>query len=479
MPVEGREKGIRSPYTVRFGITNPSYTGVNTQKTAVSLLDTEGPKGINLRIVGGKPVNRGGQEKLNSATVEPIHGFYDTTSEAGLNGVGQGATEPVPGGGRYLYFTGVHVNGNNRVLFRFDTVTHLLEEAVIGATYPTKFYAVRGLLEGTDGLLYEAGALFDDAANPIPRVIQATWGSPVVVGIQFSIASGGAQESGFGVDGPDGTYPWWVLANSVLEDPNAALKFYAARPYRPGTFAAWDGKVYRDGVLDDTPTFVLGTTADVGAYFAAFNGTIYTAWGREGLASGQTSNTIRKRIAATNWTNLTLPAAPFGGFAAIGNPVVYASKLWVGGYYHVNGAGGDRNSGYLSITTGDVVTLARQIASPANNAPINQVVFNDRLYYLYAVSNFLSNPNENTWLGMYNGTTWTDAHWDCKIDGVVHQLAGIRHTGDSLWAVALVGGTTYWLIKSRGADTTQWRRVFNLSNVSTSTPLVDLVDLDT
>lgn len=81
MPVEGREKGIRTPYSVIFGITPLSYAGVNTQMDAAALSDGQGVEGINLRIVGGIPVSRGGQEKVNAVVMAPIHGFTDTSRE--------------------------------------------------------------------------------------------------------------------------------------------------------------------------------------------------------------------------------------------------------------------------------------------------------------------------------------------------------------------------------------------------------------
>jgi len=81
MPVEGREKGIRTPYSVIFGISPLSYGGVNTQMDAAALPDGEGVEGINLRIIGGRPVSRGGQTKVNADALAPIHGFTDTSRE--------------------------------------------------------------------------------------------------------------------------------------------------------------------------------------------------------------------------------------------------------------------------------------------------------------------------------------------------------------------------------------------------------------
>lgn len=81
MPVEGREKGVRAPYNVTFGLDPSTYAGANTQKDAAALSDAEGVGGENLRIVGGVPVSRGGQEKVNSSALAPIHGFADTSRE--------------------------------------------------------------------------------------------------------------------------------------------------------------------------------------------------------------------------------------------------------------------------------------------------------------------------------------------------------------------------------------------------------------
>ncbi len=81
MPIEGREKGVRSPYSVVYGSSPLSYLGVNRQKDAAALDDGEGVDGLNVRIVGGVPVSRPGQTKVNSGALAPIHGFYDSTGE--------------------------------------------------------------------------------------------------------------------------------------------------------------------------------------------------------------------------------------------------------------------------------------------------------------------------------------------------------------------------------------------------------------
>lgn len=81
MPVEGRERGVRSPVNVTYGLAPLTYAGVNTQKDAAALSDGEGVAGENLRIVGGVPVSRGGQEKVNASALAPIHGFTDTSRE--------------------------------------------------------------------------------------------------------------------------------------------------------------------------------------------------------------------------------------------------------------------------------------------------------------------------------------------------------------------------------------------------------------
>jgi hypothetical protein len=81
MPAEGREKGVRTPYAVIFGLAPLSYAGVNTQNDAAALPDAQGVEGINLRIIGGRPSSRGGQTKVNASALAPIHGFCDTSRE--------------------------------------------------------------------------------------------------------------------------------------------------------------------------------------------------------------------------------------------------------------------------------------------------------------------------------------------------------------------------------------------------------------
>lgn len=429
----------------------------------------------------------GAQQAFDSVT-GPINGFCD----AGDIGAAIDANSDGGGGSggdtsdRYLYFTGIHTNGANRTLFRYDTVLGTLEEQTIGPLDPSPYHELRGLERGSDGELYIPGGLIGGGVvqAEVLKVVPVPGSQPTVTTV-FAL-TGTATEPGFGADGPTtgldaSVLPFrgWGLTGEMIEDPAVALKFFAAREYRP-LIAARDGKVYRDGVLDDTPSFVFTPAGDVkcAAYMGFLNGTVYAGWGE--ISARAMMDTIRKRISANNWTNLTMPTAPYGHFAAVGNPVNIFGKLYVSGFYRSSlPAPADFLSHYLSIDASDVVTIEHQvpIGVQSNNVPINNAAFNGKLYYLISDQAFNFNV-----LGMFDGTTWTDVHWDGMISGVKHRMMGIRIAKGQLWSIAhtgtvLGGDVRFWLIHSNGTDTTSWAQALQLS--ITANPLVDLVGRDT
>jgi hypothetical protein len=473
---------LRSPtLRLRSGINVPDWLGMFSDGPS-SAIPNHGFRLIeNGLFKGSRVTDRPGMVSAFSVT-GPVQGFVD----AGDIGAAQEQTSPGPfvpvaGGGRYLYFSGIHTNGNNRVLLRYDTLLRVLEERTLGDLAPpaANYYQVRGLVKGSDGNIYVSGAYVTSAgpSADLSVVLKLTWGTPLIATTVFSFGPTMPKgEPGYGDDGPaPGVLPAWGATGSLVEDPSAALVFYGARRYNTALITQTDGKVYRNGVLDDTPSFVYGSVVEVAAYFAAFNGTIYGSWGKFGSITGEVTDTIRRRIAATNWTNLTMPASPLlgGRFAGIGDPVVFGTKLWVPGYYTVDGVPTDEVVGILSVTTGNVVTVERTVSS-GSTFPVNLQVFNGKLYYLYTDNSFSYSK-----LGRFDGvSTWDDAHWTGTIDGRTYRPIGVRKAGDSLWGTALDADGNYWLIKSRGANTQVWAKVLNLSANTTATPFADFVDSD-
>jgi hypothetical protein len=296
------------------------------------------------------------------------------------------------------------------------------------------------------------------------------------------------------VDGPGSlappydAYPGWGVNGALLEDPLAAGSFFAAYPFT-GVGDA-DGRVFRDGVLDDTPVYgEVAATPTWGAYLVEFNGTIYAAWGAaKGTVNG--TEAIRKRSGVGSWANLTLPVTAPGHWRAIGSPRVFQGDLIVSGTY-ANPLAGGNEAFYLVVDSADVVTLGfftdalivdPDGSIPANTVPVNNAIFDNRFFFLY--SDIADAVPAGTLLGMYDGTTWDAIHWDCTIDAAPQVVLGMRVIGGALWAVSYDGDLSgdiifenpldnFWIIRSNGTDVTTWVKVKQI--VSTSLPLSDLV----
>lgn len=97
---KGQELGLRSPFSIRVGITHAELEGVNTQRDPGAIRDVQLQDGINIRLTGGRVVNRGGQSKLHSNDLGDenicIRGIFDV---------------PFGGGGAQAYvFGGVQLD---------------------------------------------------------------------------------------------------------------------------------------------------------------------------------------------------------------------------------------------------------------------------------------------------------------------------------------------------------------------------------
>lgn len=427
MGIEGKEKGLRTPYSVRFGISPASYLGVSKQKPAHMLTDAQGVDGLNVRILGGRPCSRPGQTKVNVDALEPIHGFHDSTSEE----IGASAVAAESDSG-LVYFCAL--NGSREsVIMVYDTVAHTVTDHTFDAA-ATPFYSQVQLFRGSDGKIY-AGSY----------KISAPGGAADFIGVAIhsldltTFAKTLVWEVATAVEGPSSAAERYNTA----EDPLAALKFVRGFTYKVG--GPQTGLVYYDGSLDDTYVPPFTSAAQVaGPDFFAFNGAIYSAWETSGVVVGS----IRKRTGAGTWANLTMPTPPANQFSPQGHtaPAVLGGKAFVAGSYS---GGFDANSCYfLSVDTADGVTIEHHITGGYRPSLI--FTFGSVIVYAY------HDTFGSTWLGVYDGVTWTDAVWDGTIGVHSYSALGIGKLGSNLYILGLQDSVTMALIRSNGSDLTNW-----------------------
>jgi hypothetical protein len=471
---------------LRTGINLPAWVGMMKQGTPASIPQHACAHLENVYFLGGRILNRAGQAKVNA---EPTEGCIEGIFDAG--DIGAPAVDPVDlDGGRYFYFTGISTEPGfegNHLLVRYDTVADTLEtESLVIGAVP---YFVKDLQIGSDGAIYSSGWKFEAGVSS-EVVVKLTWGSPVVVDEVVVVPT--AATAGFGDEGAVGLAsvgdftPWWGMTGSMAEDPGAAGIFYAANRYIAPFTGGADSLVYRDGVLDDTPVFVASPPAPFFlGYFAAFNGTVYGTWGGLNKVNGG-SATIRKRIGASSWTNLTVPTFsedPATTFAGFGRPIEFGDELWVPGVYLKSP--GNRRACFLSIASDDTVTFRYAVPTSVqtDTAMVNCVLYGGFLYY------FFSDPASGfafSSMGRTNGVSFVDLHWDCTIGEVPYACLSIRKSGGSLWAIAATGmdaiptpPDSYWILRSNRSQTDVWTVVREIPLTEQFTPLGDIVDLDT
>lgn len=426
MPVEGRERGVRSPYNVRFGITNPTYEGVNTQKAPMSLRDSEGPTGINLRIIGGRPINRGGQTRLNADTIQTIHGFYDTTSEGA-------------------------------------------ENARAGPAAPhNAFYAMGAILEsspalgeflhvGVDGVFLEttieeastaSGSVVDYGGSQYGAVVVGTTATVVALPggttVLFTLPSTGVavEITGMVVQGTN-LYVAWV------DDQGTGGFDYK--------ISKWDGASLTEDYSD--------TSADHRAIILGLFGTTPYAGFVDQFNSA--TNTILKRVSAGTWSSISLPSATWfkaHSFAVLG------LRLYVIGSDDTN-TDGDEDVFRIYSTDGSTATLDRTIANPAvpvspAGVTISQLgVVGTDLYYWYHDG---VGGVQFSVIGKYNGSTWTDTFKDIGADLASEsykKILGFVISADGADVVALddIMGVHIW--QSPGPDISgTWTRVLSYTS---------------
>lgn len=371
MPLEGREKGIRSPYTVRFNQGNP-YAGVNKQGDAASIPDTQGPEAINVRIVGGRPKSRPGQQKINANALQPIHGFHDPHVET---------YDSVPATESIVYFMTKNVSTGQIYINEFDTVSLTRTQHAIGTVglYRMGLYDTDGIsdgfLRGSDDKFYIACRKIA-GGNCTPVLLQVDGTSWAVVELFLD--------------------PIGLVANTgptfweVIEDPVNPLVFYITKV----TYAVGGNRVYRydgSGTLDDG-SLTFGSQC-LRANVSPFNGTFISAW------YSDTTVPVRHRTGAATWVALTPPAGPGGYVGGGGSGGVLNGVLYIPVHYSSFNPNVEL---ILSVDGTYAMAEARTIVGSGNHGIDVVQAFNDVLYYLWTDDGDLH-------LGSYDGVTWDDA----------------------------------------------------------------------
>lgn len=448
MAREGREQGIRSPQTVRFGPSNP-YSGVNKQADAASIPETQGVEGINLRIGGGIPKSRHGFAKVNASALPDIHGFHDTLVE-------RIPAAPFEGGKRYIYFLGTQADGQTPVVFEYDTQTSTPTAHQLGETFDSSAapqYILEPLQNGgltiaADGKLYIAAKTYDPGTgNKEPVILQVNRSTWAVVAFYTEAVS---STYFFSAPVEDAANPGVFFTS---KGPANASLTQNAITYRITGLAA--------GAADDNPTS-LGTAVPddpVYGFLVAFNNTIVAVFGdkNQGLAA---PDTIRRRTGAATWANLTLPSPPDAGnpnFDAM-RALVYGGNLYVAGRYaDVANVDAPANLLYvLKVTTGYVVTVAHHISGALSAETIlaQMVEAGGYLYYIWGGN------GTSLRLGRFDGTTWDDDHAE-SMGPLDQNYAGPVLAGESLYLVS-----DDRVLRSNGSDTTQWSVDYVFSGAS-------------
>lgn len=464
MAQKPRELGERQHEDRRTGVGGfVGWKGIVREGNPSSIPDDSLWNAENVRLSGKILVSRGGQVKVNTGAISAIQGFYDATD------IGAPVIPVPPGpGGRYVYLSALKADGSTRSIIRFDTQLLTLDEVQIGTTYDgiNPYYATFGLLAGSaDGALYTWGSIRNPTTvQDTPLVLKITGFPSLTLTTIFSLTPSAE------IDGAFFNSPSFTEFGTI-EDPSTAGTFYASLqgPTTDGSIPQ-TAAVYRAGVLDDTTSFVYSTaTSTLYAFMQSFNSTVYAAWGSTTPGGGK-SDTIRKRVASTNWTNLTLPAPPIalGRYGASDRPVVFSSKLWIPGVWNTP-ATSNLQAEILSVTTGDVVTRERALGAVTTGTAYvgTLTVFNSKLYYLW-FHDVSANPGS---MGKYNGSVWTDHEWDGMVSGTQYtpQLICPAETGaTTLYCYAIkASDSTVWILKSNGTDTTTWSVVTQISSGST------------
>lgn len=360
MPVEGREKGVRSPYEVRFGITHPSYLGVNTQKSALALTDAEGVEGINLRVKGGRPISRGGQQKVNVAAVQPIHGFTDTTSDAGLNGSADADLNTDLG----TPYNAMYVIGNIADSFEGSFV-HIDRASAVVVSTPPDDAAVPSALPIRYNGVYVGAIAHDETDAEIVTV-------PGLVSL-FELPHVGSQANCTSL---------LALGSDLLAawlDTGAGVKV-----------SLWDGSNLTQDLL-----VVGGGGGDFYTFYAAtlceFQGTAYL-----GMATASAVVGLYRRLAGSgSWTSIAYPGET--NFR-VHHMLSYRSRLYI--------IGDDSGSFVIYSTDGLTLVKERTIGSALGAHAVAQfAIVRDVLYYWYHDGGTGAVFNH---IGKFDGASWND-----------------------------------------------------------------------
>lgn len=432
-PKRGTDRD-HSPFEFLVGVTLPKWRGVNKEASPAAPEDGQLRDGVNIRPIQDGYVSRSGQEKLTSSAVGSIEGMF----EAGDRGAPHPADLPIgppESDDGVVYFAGVNA-GVEDVLLSYDTLAATLGSDVFDASGSPYYRGLR-LIRGSDGKLYAGSSKVD-----VPGAFGAVTHTAVHrIDIPFSKVL--LWEVATAVEGDFNSYG---ARYNLAEHPTAALKFIRGFTWADtASGGAQTGKVYYDGGLDDTYSATSSPFGErAGPEFAAFNSTLYAAWG---LQIGDVTGGIRKRTGAATWAALTMPAPPTSNkFYPFGRScaVEYGGKLWVAGHYE--GGFAPHSCWYLSIdAAGNVVQEHRVIGG---YKPRLLTVFDDKLIYFYEDS------GGNTGMGAYNGSVWDDNAW-AVAPALSHTALAVGKLGSYIYLFTGPSGTAH-LLRANATDLTTW-----------------------
>lgn len=421
MGLEGKEKGLRTPYAVRYGISPPSYLGVSKQKPAHMLTDAHGVDGLNIRILGGRPCSRPGQTKVNADAIEPIHGFHDSTGEV------MAAAPLLPA--VTVYFVGVDpdpfilevdfAGGGTETLHRLG--------AIGGAdpSYNIQFVNITPIV-GTDGKIYLPGIRIRNSdnfqRNVVLQVPFLTWTVTEIDLSAFANLSG-VSLSGM-VEAPLTHAPdFFVIQSEGIDTPaSVVISSYLSAAV----------------TLEDTVSSAPANSGVSGAIFA-FNGTVYTESLLTDGVTGLKTDKLRKRTSLSTWADVPMPTSPVShsGFSCGQNTViVYRGYCYLFGEY----PGGSPT--VLRLDPTDVVT---SVHIGGADGYASSAIHRGILYFITDGGN----------LGSFDGSTWTEDIFTGF--GSSLTATSIRSDGVNLWATLYKPADNKSRIwKSDGADVTSW-----------------------
>lgn len=344
----GQELGVRSPFSVRVGLTHRRFRGTNTRGDAGSIADDEFWALENVQHDGSKWNSRDGLAKVNSgaAMTGTVYGMWDEEDDRGF------------GAGVRIY-GGVN-NGAATLIYAYDSALTEPTQQILVNPQEATFGAALGIHEEFDKMRPADGDRDSEteAENTEARLLLG--------------GKTGRVYAWTPVKPPEGKTLLNVAPRATLllqcpdiasDDAVTALLMWAgvlyiATAYGSGTGAkifSYDGSTV---TLEDTQagksTGILGVYQ--GEVFAAFN-----------------SQLIRRRSAAGTWSSVTFPGTVT---AYIPRQIIeYGTALYF--------AGTDGTNAKILKWDGTSLTSVRTLTGATSGALLAMEVFSSKLCYLW------------------------------------------------------------------------------------------------